>query len=243
MTQRRYSDEEVAEIFRRAAAEQQRRGAAQTANAGASESALTPGAVAGMTLADLEEIGRDVGIPPQLVAHAAMSLDRVGRASVRRFLGLPIGVARTVTLARRLSDTEWERVVVDLRQTFEARGRLGEEGSFKQWTNGNLQALLEPTSEGHQLRLKTLNGAGYSWMTTGLAITGFAALVAVLKMVMGGIGASATGVLLMGLIGLGMFGLGAIRLPGWARLRSRQMEEIAERLTAHHAPAREDQSF
>jgi hypothetical protein len=28
-----------------------------------------------------------------------------------------------------------------------------------------------------------------------------------------------------------MFSVGAFRLPGWARLRRRQMEEIAERLT------------
>jgi hypothetical protein len=32
------------------------------------------------------------------------------------------------------------------------------------------------------------------------------------------------------LIGATLFGLGALRLPGWARLRRRQMEEVAERL-------------
>ncbi len=31
-------------------------------------------------------------------------------------------------------------------------------------------------------------------------------------------------------IGLGMFGIGAIRVPGWARLRRRQMEAVAARL-------------
>ena len=36
-----------------------------------------------------------------------------------------------------------------------ARGHLSEEGPFRQWTNGNLQALLEPTESGQQLRLKT----------------------------------------------------------------------------------------
>jgi hypothetical protein len=184
-----------------------------------------------MTLADLEEIAREVGIPPELVTRAASSLGRAGEASVRRYLGIPIGVRRTVSLGRRLSDTEWERLVVDLRQTFGARGRLREEGSFRQWTNGNLQALLEPTSEGHQLRLKTFNGAAYTWMIAGAATVGLAALVAVLKMLMGGIAAGAGGITLIGLIGLGLFGLGAIRLPGWARLRSRQMEEIAERVT------------
>lgn len=235
MTDRRYTEDEVAEIFRRAAAEQERDRAAHAAGAGAPDSALAPSTGAGMTLGDLEEIAREVGISPDFVARAASSLDRAGRGSVRRYLGLPIGVGRAVSLGRRLSDAEWERLVVDLRQTFDARGRLHEEGSFRQWTNGNLQALLEPTEEGHQLRLRTFNGAAYSWMITGLSTTGFAAVLAVLKMVMGGIGTSAAGVTMIGLIGLVMFGLGAARLPGWARLRARQMEEVAERVGPHDA--------
>lgn len=31
-------------------------------------------------------------------------------------------------------------------------------------------------------------------------------------------------------VGLGVFGVGALRLPGWARLRRRQMEGVAARL-------------
>jgi hypothetical protein len=230
MTDRLYNEEETAEIFRRAAAEQQRHSAAHAVSSDRSESALTPGAGAGMTLADLETIAREVGIPSELVARAASSLDRAEQVSVRRFLGIPIGVRRTVSLGRQLSAAQWERLVVDLRHTFDARGRLHEEGSFKQWTNGNLQALLEPTSEGHQLRLRTFNGSAYTWMVAGVATAGLAAVTAVLKMVMGGIAAGPGGITLLGIIGLAMFGLGAIRLPGWARLRARQMEEIEERL-------------
>lgn len=236
MTERRYSSDEVAEIFRRAAEQQD--ATAQVASAGGPESALAPESGAGMTLADLKEIGREVGIPPELVAQAATSLDRVGHASVRRYLGLPIGVGRTVTLARRLTDAEWERLVVDLRQAFDARGRLHEEGSFKQWTNGNLQALLEPTTDGHQLRLKTLNGASFTWINTGLAMTTFAGLLGIAKMLIPGFGGDSPAVMLIGIMGLALFGLGAIRLPGWARERRRQMEEIAERLSASLSPAR-----
>ena len=230
MTKRLYNEEETAEIFRRAAAEQQRHSAVQAVSTDGSEAGPTSAAGTGMTLADLEAIAREVGIPPELVARAATSLDRAEQASIRRYLGVPIGVRRTVSLGRQLSDAEWERLVVDLRQTFDARGRLREEGSFKQWTNGNLQALLEPTSEGHQLRLRTFNGSAYSWMIAGAATAGLAAVAAVLKMVMGGIAAGPGGIALLGIIGLAMFGLGAIRLPGWARLRARQMEEIEERL-------------
>jgi hypothetical protein len=50
---------------------------------------------------------------------------------------------------------EERNIVVTLRETFEARGRLQRDGSFRQWTNGNLQALLEPSATGHRLRLST----------------------------------------------------------------------------------------
>jgi hypothetical protein len=35
----------------------------------------------------------------------------------------------------------------------------------------------------------------------------------------------------MALIGAGLFGVGALRLPGWAKLRRRQMEQLSQQLT------------
>src|SRR5579872_4953401 len=102
MAERLYSDDETAAIFKAAAELQQ---AALTAPTGGSPAA-NPGE--GMTLAQLQEIGREVGIPSELVARAANGLERRGRASVRRFLGLPIGVGRTVALQRTLTEAEWE---------------------------------------------------------------------------------------------------------------------------------------
>jgi hypothetical protein len=37
-------------------------------------------------------------------------------------------------------------------------------------------------------------------------------------------------------MGAALFGLGALRLPGWARTRRQQMEEIAARLAAENEP-------
>ena len=101
MNERRYSEEEVAAVFEQGAESQH-----------AVRRQLPAGE--GMTLADLEDIGRQVGIPPELVAQAARSMTPGGRPASPRFLGLPIGVGRTVELDRRLSDEEWERLVVDL---------------------------------------------------------------------------------------------------------------------------------
>ena len=219
MSERRFDEDEVAEIFDRATEAQH-----------AGQRQLPTGE--GMTLAELQDIAREVGIDPQQVARAAASLVQAGRPTSRRFLGLPIGVGRVVELDRRLTDDEWERVVVDLRETFDARGRMGGEGSFRQWTNGNLQALLEPTATGHRIRLRTVKGDAMGWIGGGLGMIAVGAMMLVTGLVRGGVDAGLLSTLSMvGVMGASMFGLGAIRLPGWARTRRRQMEELAARLS------------
>src|SRR5687768_8444679 len=108
MTERRYSDEEVDAIFTRASeVEQDAPQRLQSAE--------------GRTLAELQAIGREAGLSPEAVAQAARALDQPAQPVPSRFLGLPLGVARTVTLDRRLTDQDWERLVVQLRETFNAR--------------------------------------------------------------------------------------------------------------------------
>jgi hypothetical protein len=223
MTERRYTEDEVAEIFQRATEAQH--GGVRRLPSGE-----------GTTLDALQEIGREVGIAPDLIAQAARSLDRRGQLTKRRFLGLPIGVGRTVELERRLSDEEWERLVIDLRETFDARGRLGQDGAFRQWTNGNLQALLEPTEKGHRLRLRTIKGSAYALMMSGLGMLGVAGLALVKALVSGfGVAELSSVATLVALAG-GLFGFGALQLPGWARTRQRQMEEITARVAASVSP-------
>lgn len=217
MPERRFSEDEVAEIFRRAAEAQ---------HAGAP--ALPSGE--GMTLVQLQEIGREVGIPGELVAKAARGLARTGAPAGRRFLGLPIAVGRTVVLDRRLTDDEWDRLVVELRETFHARGKVRQDGSLRQWTNGNLQALLEPTPEGDRLRLRTMNGNARGLMFSGLAVLGIALGPAVVAAIELGLGQAASQLLPFALVGVTLFGVGALRLPRWARTRETQMEGIAARL-------------
>jgi len=216
--ERRFSDDEAAAIFDQAArAEQRVRSEAPHAE--------------GMTLTQLQDIGREAGIPAHLVAAAAKSLDQPAPGAPRRFLGLPIGVGRTVELDRKLTDPEWEQLVGELREIFEARGAVRYDGAFRQWTNGNLQILLEPTTTGHRVRMRTTNGGARPLMTAGLAVIGFGLLPALISAVTGGFEASTIGVGAMLLFtGAGTFAVGALRLPSWANRRQQQMDAIAERL-------------
>lgn len=218
MAERRYSEDEVSAIFERATEAQQ-----------AVRRQLPAGE--GMTLADLRAIGHEVGIPAELVDQAALSMDQRGRDdATRTMLGLPVGVGRTVELGRKLTDEEWERLVVDLRETFEARGTLRADGSLKQWTNGNLQALLEPTATGQRLRLRTTMGGARGMMTAGLGLVGVSVAVVVASALSGHVAEALAQVGSMMIAGAGVFTAGAARLPGWAKLRRRQMEGVAARL-------------
>lgn len=219
MTKRRFNENEVAAIFERAT-EAQQTGHRQ----------LPSGE--GMTLAELQEIGREVGISPDLISQAAQVIEQGGQPTSRSFLGLPLAVGRTIEFDRRLSEEEWERLVVDLRETFDARGVVRHEGSLRSWSNGNLQALLEPTETGHRIRLRTVKGDARGMMIGGLGMFGAATAALVAAAVQGGLGDAGmvSGLGVLATMGAGMFGVSALRLPRWARIRRRQMEEVAGRL-------------
>jgi len=220
MPERRYNDKEIAAIFRAAAEQEPQNPQREVARD------------EGLTLAELQAIGGEVGISSEAVAQAARAVDvRLGPAS-RTLLGLPIGVSRTVNLNRRLTDEEWERLVVQLREVFNARGRTRSEGSLRQWTNGNLQVLLEPTETGHRLRFGTVHGAARAAIGAGFGVLGIAAIVAVSGAIWGTLGEAMSGIALMAAAGVGMIVSGALRLPRWARLRERQMEALAARVTS-----------
>jgi hypothetical protein len=222
MSERRFTEDEVAEILKYAAEEQ---------DSGRSLTAPHNG----LTLAELNEIGREVGISPEAMQQAVRRIEPAIQPT-RTFLGFPIGVARTVDIDHKLSDDEWDRLVAQLRETFDARGVVRHEGSLRSWTNGNLQVLLEPTATGQRLRMKTVKGNARGLIGGGIAVSAFGATLLTI--------AAATGVLHdVGLVasigttiaaGMGMFAASALRLPRWARLRQRQMDDIAARVITQH---------
>ncbi len=213
MTERRYGEDEVAAIFRYATEEQKTR------------DVTVPGSE-GLTLAQIQEVGRDVGIGPDAIARAAAVLDHPQGTSVRRFLGFPIRVGRTVELGREVSEAEWQRLVVDLDEIFNAQGVVEARAGFRSWRNGNLRVTIEPGPSGSRLRLGTYHEAAHRVMGIGIAMWGIFAAAS---------GLTALGYLhwhaaSLGAAALILFGVSAVRLPWWARRRLRQMDEVAQKL-------------
>jgi hypothetical protein len=216
MSERRFSEEEVSEILKYAAESQQSTGSPlPSAN--------------GLTLTELTDIGREVGITPEAMQYAAQRIDKTDRTT-RTILGLPLAVGRTVELDRKLTDEEWDRLVAELRETFGVRGVVRQEGSLRSWTNGNLQVHIEPTATGYRIRLHTLKGSATGLIFGGLGISAFASVMTVTAAVGGALAdrgfLAAVATLAVG--GIAMFASGAAGLPGWARLRQKQMDSIAD---------------
>ena len=216
---RRYDEEEIAEILERATTN---KGAVQPASKGSGQ---------GLTLAEIQEIGSEVGIAPARISDAAQAMasrDLVG--TTKTFLGAPRSVSRIVPIDRPLNDDEWTRLVVDLRETFDAVGKVTSEGNLRTWRNGNLHVYVEPDGDRYRVRMRTFKGN----VPIRAAVSGaliFLAMFMILETL--GVGPGFRTLLpavMLGGAGLGTLAFTRATLPGWALERARQMEGLAERI-------------
>lgn len=225
----RFSDQEIAAIFEQAAEAQ------ETAQAGLSHGE-------GLTLEELQKIGVEAGISPEFIARASDSILRTGSAppvaTPLRSLGFPLTVERTVDLPGPLSDEDWDLLVTDLRETFRASGEVRQDGSLRQWRNGNLHAHVEPTKTGHRLRLWTRKGNATSGLIGGFASIAMGLMLLIIQIATGDISVNPES-LFVGMLaaaGFGMIGVTRFTLKRWSVERAEQMEAIAsrtiERMTA-----------
>lgn len=219
MTERRYDEAEVAAIFERAT---------EAPSAGSRVDAAS----GGMTLSQLQEIGAEVGISADAIAMAAANVDQPAPSPQRKFLGLPLSASRTMQLDRTLTEAEWELLVAELRETFNAPGQMVSHGSLRQWTNGNLQVLLEPTATGHRIRLRTEKKEAAAGIIVGLtAFFGSAAALGTAA-ALNAFGDRGMVVALASalVVGTGLLASTVLPLGRWARTRQQQFDAIAARV-------------
>jgi hypothetical protein len=217
--ERQFNEEEIAEILERA-----------TSSEASRPTSPAPGGK-GLTLAELQEVGSEVGIAPGRIAEVARAVASRGVVvSPRMFFGTPRSVSRTVRIPRPLEDGEWNRLVADLRETFDAQGEIRQAGDLRSWNNGNLQVHVEPDGEEYRVRMRTFKGS----TVPALAMSGAFLFMATIFFILTLLGeASSTGYVmaaLFGLVGVGNLGFSRATLPSWAEERAAQMEGLAERI-------------
>jgi hypothetical protein len=213
---RRYDEQEIAEILRLATE--------------TDESPSPPSAATGMTLAQIRDVAVEAGISVARIESAALSLGPAVTTPAARFLGAPRSVTRTFALDRPLSDDEWMRLVVVLRETFDARGTIESVGPLRTWYNGNLQVHVEPAEGGYRVRMSTFKGNVTERMVMGSAFLFMALLLGLTIFLKKGLDAGLIMSALFGALGLGAIGSARLALPAWAETRAAQMEAIAARI-------------
>ncbi len=146
--QRRFSDDEVEEIFARAT-HREKAGPAR------------PGT--GLTLPELREIAADAGIDPELVADAAREVALHGPRKGSSSRGL-FEAERTVPAT--LSDHGWARTVGDLREIFGRNGIVTEFGDVREWCSDNVggetgavTVRIEPREDGSLVTMRQDTGS------------------------------------------------------------------------------------
>jgi hypothetical protein len=216
---KRYDEDEIAEILERA-----------TTNEGAVHPG-TKGSGEGLTLEEIQEIGSEVGIAPARIADAARAMSSRNLVGpTRTFLGAPRSVSRIVPIHRPLTDDEWTRLVVDLRETFDAVGKVTTEGNLRTWRNGNLHVYVEPDGDRYRVRIRTHKGNVTPRMIVSAAFI-FLALFMVIDALSEGASIRALfPAVMFGGAGLGTLAFTRGTLPGWALERADQMEGLAERI-------------
>ena len=224
---RRYNEAEIASIFNQAAEAQ------EAARRKLSHSE-------GLTLTELQQIGHEAGITPEFIARAAASIERADATlRPRTYLGLPFTVARTVHLPGPFSERDWELLVGDLRETFQASGEIRRDGAFREWRNGNFHVHVEPTESGHRLRLHTRNDISRLGLTGGLILL-IMGLIFMLTLALAGdfmvVLDKTLFVSMFAVLGFGGASVAAYRLPKWAKERARLMDEVAARTIERMGP-------
>lgn len=218
---RRYDDDEIREILETASSYHER------------EARALPATTRGLTAAELQEIGREVGLDPDVVARAVADFEARGQNVPRKAtLGMPTGVGRVIPLPRAPTDAEWEILVSEMRSTFDANGEIRTQGRLREWSDGDLHALVEPTGRGYRLRLTDSRQTELGMVGTGGFLLAFALLLLFVILGKGRHDAALFVPAFFALMGGGMIARTAVALPRWAREREAQMDVIAGRATA-----------
>lgn len=89
-------------------------------------------AVDGLTLLELQDVGREVGVPADRITQAVAVFEGHREVVPRgTTFGLPTSVGRITALPRSPSDREWELLIAELRTTFGGSGVVTSQGGLR----------------------------------------------------------------------------------------------------------------
>lgn len=215
MSQRRYTEKEIASIFKQASEAQE-----------AAQRQLQQSE--GLTLEEIAAIGKEAGITPEFIAQAAANVDRkVEKQPAETYLGIPYSTSRTIDIPGSFTDDDWTQLVTKLHDTFQVHGNITQQGATRKWQAEGIKVLVEPAGEGYRARLSALNEQhrGILVGATVMFVMGlfFLAIVASKGDLLT---AKAMFVSMFSIVGMGAFGGSSLKLSKWRREQEAKMDAI-----------------
>ena len=246
MAERKYSEEEMSNLLKRAARLQ-------------AKAARHTDSRPGLTLKELETIAAEAGLDPMHLHQAAAELYEPDVASAHRKTSTNAShnfVDQWV--AGELTDARWEEVVAELRHRYDSnlgqmmgggelygKGQISQVGRAKEWTHMSMsgietRVIVQPRGESLQVKLSQRVGWG---STIAESITYGMSISLVIAVIAGGISDS-------GMIGaLAMVASMLVSVPlisyadtAWRKKKHKELEELADRLAgilSDNTPRRE----
>lgn len=228
MTERRFTEREIARIFERASSIEQ----AEPDRRSTSDEALLPDRPRGLTLAQLQEIGREVGIQPEHISRAVAELDRPLPPGLEALWGPP-RVARAIRSVEGPVDEQgMTRLVRIVEERVPAQGTVSEALGAVRWTaherHLDRQVSFEPDDRETLIRVEER----YSRAIAGivhLLPAGYGVMFG-LTMGLEWVGGTAAGLLGAVVLGLVAFTLGRLVWSAMARRSRARTYALAEEL-------------
>lgn len=130
-----YSEKEIGTILKRAA------------ELSMSEAASNAG---GLSLEELQQIGREAGLDPDLILKAASELERHTPPREKNLFGGPIRYANDFILEGEIDGATWEEMIAAIRNSFKDPGVVSIRENVFEWTSqgetekAQVTALLSP---------------------------------------------------------------------------------------------------
>jgi len=182
----------------------------------------------GLTLSELQSIGAASGLDPAAIARAADKIKLVLRLDTRKqTFKSDIGVSGKAVLPGKITTSDWDELVSDIRHVMNTPGDLSSDDYNKEWKGGGLTVKIENGREEDRISLSARNAGRHILIRALSGVVGLAAMLSFVGAVEGS-EAIAIGMFLL-MASLLTYWINKRGLKKWADKTEAQMVTIVEK--------------
>lgn len=90
---------------------------------------------AGLSIEELQQVGNEAGLDPDLILKAAAELQQTGPKRTKNLFGGPVSYANDIVLDGEIDNATWEEMISAIRGTFKDPGVVSTREKVFEWTS------------------------------------------------------------------------------------------------------------